>query len=128
MLRQIVLAVMLVATSLNLTGCFALVVGAAAGAGGVIWAKGKLSQDVNSTIDRAYSASIASLKRLELPIMVDKKDKSSGRIESEYADGKHVWIDLDYVTKTTTKIEVRVGTLGDQVRSQEIMDNILRHL
>ena len=128
MFRRIILAVLLVISSLNLSGCFALFVGAAAGAGGVIWAKGKLQQDLTASLDQAHSASIATLKKLELPILVDKKDKSTARIESQYADGKHVWVDLDYLTKSTTKLKVRVGTLGDQTRSQEILDNILRNL
>jgi len=128
MFKRLILAALIVTSSLQLTGCFALFVGAAAGAGGIIWAKGKLQQDLNASLDRAHSAATASLKKLELPVIVDRKDKLSGKLESEYADGKHVWIDLDYVTKTMTKIEVRVGTLGDEQRSREILNEVMRRL
>ena len=128
MLRKIVLAVLLFASSLQLSGCFALFVGAAAGAGGMIWAKGKLVQDLNAPLDRAHRAAVAAFKRLELPANVDRKDKLSAKLESLYADGKHVWVDLDYVTKSTTRIEIRVGTLGDENRSREILNEIVRGL
>lgn len=128
MLKRILFAALLTVSSMQLTGCFALFVGAAAGAGGVIWATGKLQQDLNAPLDRVQKASLAALKKLELPILIDKKDKLTGKIESEYADGKRVWIDTDYVTKETTKISIRVGTLGDEKRSREILDTIIRYL
>ncbi len=128
MLKRITLAVLLIVSSMQLTGCFALFVGAAAGAGGGIWATGKLQQNLNAPLDRVHNASLTALKKLELPVMTDRKDKLTGKIESAYADGKRVWIDTEYVTKETTKISIRVGTLGDEKRSHEILDMIIRHL
>ena len=114
--------------AIQVSGCVPLLVGAAAGAGGVIWATGKLQQDLSAPLDHVHKATLAGLKELELPVLIDRKDKLTGKVESEYADGKHVWIDTEYVTKSTTKISVRVGTLGDETRSREIMEHIIRHL
>ena len=128
MVRNIVLAFILVTSSMYLSGCFALLIGAAAGAGGVIWVKGKLQQDVNASLDKVYSATKTALKKMELPLIVDRKDKMTAKIESGYSDGKHVWIDLDHLSNSLTKISVRVGTLGDEARSRQILEKIMQYL
>ena len=127
-MRNVIFALMLVLSSIQLTGCFALLVGAAAGAGGIIWVKGKLEQDVNASMSKVHQASVTALKKLELPIISDKKDKMTAKIESEYSDGKHVWVDLNQISNTSTKISIRVGTLGDEVRSRQILEKILHYL
>ena|SRR3989338_7639814 len=128
MLRAIAGIVVSMMLTFQLAGCFPLLVGAAVGAGGTIWVTGKLQQNLSASMDKAHNAVLAGLKKLELPVLTDRKDKTTSKIESEYADGKHVWIDLHYMTKATTKIEIRVGTLGDEVRSHEILDNIMKNL
>lgn len=122
--RMAVLVILVV----QVAGCVPLLVGAAAGAGGVIWVTGRLQQNLNASLEKAHKATLAGLKKLRLPILVDKQDKLTVKVESEYADGKRVWIDLEYVTQSATKISIRVGTMGDEVRSREILDNIMRSL
>jgi hypothetical protein len=112
----------------NTAGCFWLVVGAAAGAGGVIWATGKLKQELNVSVDTAHKAALKALKDLELPVIVDKKDQLTVKMESEFSDGARVWIDIDSITVKSCKIEVRVGTMGDERRSREILQTIQRYL
>ena len=124
MIAGLSLAMMVVSTS----GCFALVVGAAAGAGGVIWAKGSLVKELGAPIDRAHKAGVSALKKMELPVIVDRKDTLTAKLESKFADGTNVWIDMDSLTSKTTKVSVRVGAIGDQVRSQQIMDMIQKYL
>ncbi len=127
-LRIPIYAVFLGIAALSSSACIPLIVGAAAGAGGMIWAKGALQQEFNKPLDRVYEASKAALKKLNLPITVDKKDHLSAKLESEFADGKHVWIDLKYVSKYSSKISIRVGTLGEEIRSREISEMIAKYL
>ena len=42
--------------------------------------------------------------------------------------GDNVWIDIDALTGKTCKVYVRVGALGDQVRSKDIMEMIQKYL
>ena len=128
MLKRFIVGVMLIISAVQFSGCFALFVGAAAGAGGMIWVTGKLRQDFNVSVDKIHGAAIAALKKLELPVTTDRKDKMTSKIESAYSDGKHVWIDIEYLSKTTTRLEIRVGTLGDEVRSREILNEITKRL
>ena len=112
----------------NSSGCFWLVVGAAAGAGGVIWIKGQLQQQVNASLDSLHTATIKALKQMELPVIIDRKDKLTAKVESEFSDRARVRIDIDAVSAKVSKIQIRVGSLGDEKRSREIMDTIQHYL
>ena len=125
--RGIALSLFLCAVAIQASGCFALFVGAAA-ASGVVWVKGKLQQNLDAPLERVHSATLSALKKLSLPVIADRIDKSRSKVESEYSDGKHVWIQMDYLTKSATRIIIRAGTLGDETRSREILDNIIRQL
>ena len=118
-----VLALTLLVSGVYLSGCV-LLVGAAAGAGGITWVKGKLTKELTSKMDNVYNATLKGLKKLELPVLVDRKDKLTAKIESKFADGTNVWIDIESLTSRTTRIKIRVGVLGDQERSNEILNAI----
>jgi hypothetical protein len=111
----------------QVSGC-ALLFGAAAGVGGFAWVKGKLVKDINAPVDKVHNAALAGLKKLELPITLDRKDKFTAKIESKFADGTNVWVDIDSVTERTSKIHIRVGVLGDQERSSRILASIEKAL
>ncbi len=120
--------VVLAMITVNSAGCFWLLVGAAAGAGGIIWVKGKLKQELNVSLDTAHAAALKGLKKIELPVIIDRKDKLTSKIESEFADGARVWIDIDAISAKACRIEVRVGTIGDEKRSREVLDAIQNNL
>lgn len=121
-------AVLLGAVTFFLSGCVPLVVGAAAGAGGIIWAKGALEEEFNKPMDKVYEATKAALKKLNVGILSDKKDDLSAKLEAEFADGKKVWIDITYLAPHNTKTSIRVGALGDEIRSREISEMIVKYL
>ena len=52
----------------------------------------------------------------------------TAKIESQFADGKTVWIDIDAVRNNSSKITIRVGTFGDEARSRKILEKIHHHL
>ena len=125
---KIILTGIICGFSFFTAGCIPLVVGAAAGAGGVIWARGALQQEFNKPLDRVYEAAKTALKKLDLPIEADKKDHLSAKLESEFADGKRVTIEINYLSMTTTKVSIRAGALGDEIRSREISEMIIKYL
>ncbi len=125
--QQFVLICLLGIFSLSSTGCW-LLVGAAAGAGGVIWVKGRLAQELNAPLDRVHAASLKALEKMELPLIIDQKDKLSAKIESEFSDRARVRINIKSITTRSSRIEIRVGTLGDEQRSRQILDNIEHYL
>ncbi len=123
-MRKNIIAVLLVVFfGLYTTGC-ALLVGAAVGAGGVTWVKGKLVKVINEPYGEVHTATIEGLKALDLPIITDRQDQLVAKVESKFADGTNVWIDVKKQTEYSTQIQIRVGVLGDQERSQKILSAV----
>ena len=114
--------------ALQLTGCAALLVGGAAGAGSVVYVKGQLKEDMAASVPVVHDASISALKELNLPIIEDAHDKLSAKITSRFADGNDVWIEIESVTAESSKITIRVGVMGDEQKSRQILDVIHKHL
>ena len=114
--------------AMELAGCAALLVGGAAGAGSVVCIKGQLKEDMSASVPTVHNASISTLKDLNLPIIEDNHDKLSAKIKSRFADGNYVWIEIDSVTAESSKLTIRVGILGDEHKSRQILDGIHQHL
>ena len=117
-----------VLVTMLLSGCAALLVGGAAGAGGAVYVKGKLSEDVNATASQVHDATVSALKELNLPIIEDTHDNLSAKMKSRFADGAEVWIDISSLSTESSQITVRVGVLGDENRSRQILDAVHKHL
>jgi len=109
-------------------GCVALVAGGAAGAGTVVYIKGQLNEDINAPAPKVYDASISALKDLNLPIIEKRHDSLSAKIKSEFADGSAVWIDIESLSFQSCKITIRVGIMGDEYKSRQILEGIHRHI
>ena len=109
-------------------GCVALVVGAAGGAAGAVYIMGKLTEELDHDVPAVHEAVLAGLKELDLKVSEDRADKLSAHLESEFADRAHVWIDLESIGESRTKVTVRVGLTGDEVRSRKILEATKRFL
>ncbi len=110
-----------------LSGCF-LLLGAGAGVGGTVYVMGKLKEDVTASVGKVHAAARAALADLGLKVLEDKADAMTAHLESEFADGKRVWIDVDKATDTVSTVAIRVGLTGDEARSREILAKIKTHL
>lgn len=110
------------------SGCVALAVGAAGGVAGAVYVMGKLQEELPYPIATVHDAALQGLRDLDLPVLEDKTDKLAAHVESKLADGTHVWIDLDSVGDSRTKLTIRIGVVGDESRSRKILDAIKKHL
>lgn len=113
---------------LNIYGCWLIVAGAAGGSGTAAWLSGKLSQRVNASYDRTINAVKSALKSLKMEVSKESKSKSVTQIKSIYSDGREIWIDIRPISESTTKVEVRVGVLGDKTASDKILKEIAGRL
>ena len=120
--------VLCAALALLCSGCLSLAVGAAGGAAGAVYVMGKLKVEVNHEVSVVHNATVAALAELELKLLEDKVDKLSAHVESEFADGEHVWIDLESLSDSRTSMTIRVGVIGNEVRARKIYDAIKLHL
>jgi len=110
------------------SGCAAVVVGGAAGAGGAMYFTGKLEDTINRPVTKVYDASLRALKQMGLPVLEHEHDSMTAKIKSLFADDKKVWIDIESVTVDTSRITVRVGLIGDEAKSRRILESIRKNL
>ena len=118
------LALFLLAQS---SGCL-LALGAGGGVGGAVYVMGKLKEDVQAPVDKVHAAALAALADLGIPVIQDKGDSLTAHLESEFSDGKRVWIDVEKSSDAVSTLTIRVGLMGDEVRSREILAKIRQHL
>jgi len=127
-MKVVALGVVLLAFVVTQSGCFALVVGAAAGAGGIAWVQGVLEKNLDAPLNKVHVAAQKALKKLKLSVTQDIKDTHSAKLQSQYSDGKDVTINIEAITEKTCRVKIRVGVFGDQERSQSILDALERYL
>ena len=112
----------------NMSGCVALLAGAAGAGGTTAWLSGKLVHDVNTPFDETVNAARLALKALGLRTTKQIKKDIVAQLISEYTDGKTIWIDIHKTTQFTSRIEVRVGVIGDKEAARKILNKILGYL
>ena len=112
----------------NMCGCIAILAGAAAGTGTAAWLSGKLSQEVNASFEESLRATKSALSSLKLNLTKETVKEGLAQVMSNYTDGKAIWIDINRVSKTVSRIEVRVGVTGDKEAAHKILERIKRYL
>jgi len=127
-LRHAGLAVTLGVAVMGLSGCFAILAGAAAGAAGYAWVQGALIKEFNVSAVQLHEATVKGLQAMDLELTQDEYDRLSARMISKFADGKDVRINIDALTERTSKIKIRVGVFGDKMRSEMIYNSIQKNI
>ena len=108
------------------SGCALLLIGggAAAGAGTVAYVKGELRSTQEIPFERTWNATTEAMKELEFAITQKEKDALSGLIVARGTDDQKIVIHLEKQSEDLTEIRIRVGSFGDESRSQLILDKI----
>ena len=112
----------------SVSGCVVLAAGAVAGASGAVYVKGQLKETVDGTVPEVHRAAQSALHEIGVGLTVDKQDEFSGQLQGEMAKGQNVWVDVERVTASTTRIVIRVGYMGDQPKSADILERVKRNL
>jgi len=125
------LAGILLGANLLLTsGCFLFVVGAvAAGAvGTVAYVDGKLEVSLGYKYEAVVAAANQAIVQLKFAKPEERKDALSDTLISHMANDDRVEIVVTNVSENLTKVDIRVGTLGDRQMSQTVLDKIKANL
>ncbi|OGX16034.1 MAG: hypothetical protein A2166_05315 [Omnitrophica WOR_2 bacterium RBG_13_41_10] len=129
MLKKIFIFLVAGFTLVNICGCFVLFAGAAGSAGTAAWLSGKLTEQVNYSLESTVKASKSALKSLKLSITKETIETDVVQIMSKYSDGKTIWIDIHRITNASSKIEIRVGAVNpDKEAADKILERIQRYL
>lgn len=116
------------AVACALNGCVALGIGAAGAAGGVSYAEGRASGTVDASVERAYNASLAALEAQKLPIKHKELSVDKADINSEYANGDEIRIDIAGKGSETSVVNVRVGLTGNRDLESELLESIKKRV
>jgi hypothetical protein len=109
------------------SGCVAVVVGAAA-VTGYAWVKGEIVATEAASLTQTWDASLAAMEDLKYPVTSRVKDALEGEITAHDAKDTTIKVKLKYLANNSTRIYIRVGTFGDEQRSQIILGKIREHL
>jgi hypothetical protein len=126
--KKISLLVLLFVVVLSASGCFALFLGAAAGAGGYAWVSGALEKDYLNPAEKLEQATNRGLKDLQLVIKEQERDRLSAKIRTQFADGQSVNIDIKALTEKSARLRIRVGVFGNRTRSEMVLNAIEKHV
>jgi hypothetical protein len=129
MIKKIAVFILAGFVLINIYGCFALLAGAAGGAGTAVWLSEKLSQEVNYPFEKSIKATKSALQSLKLAVTKETTEENFAQIMSKYTDGKTIWIDIRRITESSSKIEIRVGAVkGNKEATDKILKRIIRYL
>lgn len=112
------------------SGCAAVAIGgaAAAGAGSVTYFKGELKAIEKGSVASAYTASLNALVRLGMFVTQKQKDKTTALITARRSDDTKVTIRIKRVGDEVVQIRIRVGLLGEEGTSRQILSEIQKGL
>jgi len=127
--RLVCLVLLFTGLATSAGGCLAVVVGAGA-AGTVAYMRGDLEAEEPYGIGQTYAAARDAAEELGLKIIEGETgaDAMSARVVARDSSDKKVEIQLKAITSKATKLSVRVGTFGDDSKTQRIYDTIREHL
>ena len=109
------------------SGCVMLL-GAAAGAGGYAWKRGSLEKKFDVPVKELHKAAVKGLQKLDIKPLEERSDNVSGRIVAEFADGKNLKISIEAITEKTSKLDIRVGVMGDKTKSEMVLNSLEKSL
>jgi len=112
------------------SGCFLAAVGVAAGAGAgtVAYIKGELTATLPHHVGRVTDATEQAIAQMQFAKISEKRDALSANIIVRTAEDKKVEINLTRQADDTTKVDIRVGLMGDEALSRAVLEHIKSNL
>jgi ribose 1,5-bisphosphokinase PhnN len=124
LLRLLLMALICVSVS----GCAAVIIGGAAGAGAFAYTKGDREVVLDSSIDAVYDTAGQTLEALDINVVDSEKDALTARLTGRGAENKKITIKLKRIEENLTKMSVRVGIVGNKNMACVICDEITKNL
>jgi hypothetical protein len=123
-LRPLAAALALAVLALT-SGCVALVIGAAAGAGATVaYTRGTLEAWVDGGFNQTLAATNKAVQQLGFTKVGEEADGASTTVTARTQADKKVEITLGRGGERLTEVKIRVGLLGDKELSQALLGKI----
>lgn len=115
-----------------LSGCTAAAVATVAGTAGIGLAQGQAEAFINGelkaarmvSLDEVEVATLQAMKELKVEVITHRRGPIDAYIMAKSKGGPEIKVSLKEKTPVVTKIETRVGIMGDQAVSRLVMTRI----
>lgn len=109
------------------SGCLIVAAGAV-GAGAVAYVRGELNANLGSDYENTISATNKALQQLGIAKVNEKRDAFTCVIVARTAADKKIRIQLANAAQQLTKVNIRVGVVGDEPLSLSLLEKIKANL
>lgn len=114
---------------LVLAGCIPFLIGAVVvGAGTYVWLSGTMRITYGKPYEEVWDASVEAVREMEFRILTDVRDTVVGHIDAQMGDGTDVDVAVKKLDDEVTRVEIRIGVVGDERISNFIREKIDSHL
>ena len=118
------LALLLGTGSAVLSGCFAVVVGAAAGASTVAYLRGDLAVSLDRDYAQVTRAADRAVDQFHFVRLSHRQDALTAIWVARLADDRKVEIQVTATSPRVTTVRIRVGLFGDEAVSMIILNTL----
>jgi hypothetical protein len=122
-MRGLAVVVLMGGLALSQGGC--LIAAAAGAAGGTIaYVKGDLEGAVDGSVGQTVAAAKAAFEEMGMPVLSSYVAGSEGEVHARVGSDNKAKVKVTMLGEKSSKVNVRVGTFGDESLSREIYDKI----
>lgn len=111
----------------NLSGCIVVGAGVASAVGGTYYISGEIKSSYPTSIYHLYKATLYSFKIDNIKVVSVKNTKTDADIEA-VIDDDTVKVHIYYNKEGEATLGIRIGTIGDEKRSRELVLAIERYI
>ncbi len=116
------------ATSIILSGCTVIGAGAASALGGTYYITGEIRASYPVSIHHLYKVTLYTFKTEDIKVISVSNTKEDADIIGELNDGKKVSVHIYYDKDEQGTLGIRIGSIGDEKRSRELLEKMERYI
>ena len=110
------------------SGCTLIGVGAASAIGGTHYLSGEIKASYPVSIYHLYEVSLYTFQEEQMKVVSVKNTKTDADIEAKFDDDTSVKVHIYYNKEGLATLGVRVGMIGDEKRSRELLRKMERYI
>lgn len=110
------------------SGCTVLGVGAASAIGGTYYISGEIKASYPVSIYHLYKVSLYTFQEEGIKTISVTNTKKDADIIGELDDGESIKVHIYYNKNEEATIGIRIGSIGDEKRSRELLKQMERYI
>ncbi len=109
-------------------GCTVLTVGAASAIGGTYYVSGEIKASYPVSIQHLYDVTLYTFQEEGVKVISVSNTRDDADIVGELGDGEKVSVHIYYNKEEQGTLGVRIGDIGDEKRSRELLKKMERYI